>query len=73
MTKIGEKIRNTRKRRDRDVPCVVASRNKRADLIDHNKNFKRLCGDTTGKKFIPGFGMKNYFPVRPEGEDDASM
>lgn len=70
-TKISEKIRNTRKRRDRNVPAVVAMRVKKQSarvMAVHENNSKSY------RKQTPAYMLKNYVPIgHPISEDEASI
>lgn len=58
---LSVKMRNSRKRKDRNNPEVVMNREKRKEKIMK-----------TDKK-CTGFGMPNYFPETPESEDLHSI
>lgn len=66
--KIAEKMRNTRKRRDRNIPCVVSNREKRAALLTCQTNDEGIKRSKTS----PAFGLPNYLPSKPVTEDAAS-
>lgn len=61
-------MRNMRKRRDRDVPCVMNSRAKRAAVLAGPAG----TGIAVRPKSSPAFGLPNYHPLKPDTEDDAS-
>ena len=65
--KLSDKFRNSRKGRDRDVPCVIANRKRINDIKVAKKEEKQM------PKSTPYFGMKNYLPSKPVSEDEASF
>jgi len=67
-------MRNMRKRRDRDVPVIIASREKRNSLLARNADVAADGKQPSSiKKSTPGYGLKNYLPCRQVSEDDASV
>lgn len=67
--KLSNKMRNTRRTKDKDIPLVLANK-KRRQLLNEEK---RLEPATNSAKNMPAFGVKNYSLDRPISEDDASI